>query len=149
LTDFADSNTFRNLLEAFSRSAQAAVRYQRFARTAEYEQRAELAELFARLAENETLYAHGHLDFIRATCDPLSHRPFGGSGDNLAAAAAGEHEDATGTLPIFSRMAEAEGLADVASWFRSLHDEKANTLRRLNSSRGLAADRPDVSDERL
>ena len=135
MVEFAESETFRNLVEFFSRSSQAAIRYQRFARTAEYEDRKELAELFTRLAENEALYAQGHLDFLRAVCDPLSQQPFGGSVANLEASAASEAEDAGGMLPHFSRIAEAEGLVDIASWFRSVGESKAGTLRRLESQR--------------
>lgn len=134
MVDLKDSETFRNLLELFSRDAQAAIRYQRFARTAEYEDCRELAELFRRLAENEALYAQGHLDFLRSVCDPISRQPFGHTVDNVAAALASETEDATTICPLFSRVAEAEGFVDIASWFRSIRASKAAAVSRLDAT---------------
>jgi rubrerythrin len=133
LPDFKDSQTLTNLVEQFSRDAQAMVRYRLFAQAAEYEGLREAAELFRRLAQNEAMYAEGHLEFIRAAYDPLSGQVFGQTVENLVAAAVAEQEDVGGLEPDFSRIAEHEGLSAIASWFRTVAVAKRDHLARLHA----------------
>jgi rubrerythrin len=133
LLDFKDSQTLGNLIEQLSRDAQSIVRYRLFARTAEYEGLSETADLFRRLAQNEAVYAEGHLEFIRAAYDPLSRRVFGQTVENLAAATLAEQEDVGGLDPDFARVAECEGFDAIASWFRTLAVAKREHLARLRA----------------
>lgn len=141
MPDFKDSQTLANLIEQFSRDAQAIVRYRLFARAAEYEGLREAADLFRRLAQNEAVYAEGHLEFIRAAYDPLSGHVFGETVDNLAAAASAEQQEVD-LEPDFSRIAEREGLVAIASWFRTIAVAKRAHLARLRAITRLTEPTP-------
>lgn len=133
MPDFKDSQTLGNLVEQFSRDAQSIVRYLLFARAAEYEGLREAADLFRRLAQNEAVYAEGHLEFIREAYDPVSGQAFGETADNLAAAVFSEEEDVASLDPDYARIAESEGLGAIASWFRTVALAKRDHLGRLRA----------------
>jgi rubrerythrin len=123
LIESKESRTLQNLIELFAREAQTLILYRRFASTAQHEGFPAVAELFERLAQNQTVLVEGHLDFLRMACDPLSGLPLGQTDDNLKAALAGE--EASGVLyPSAARTAEKEGYVDLASWFQTLAASK-------------------------
>src|SRR5689334_6873799 len=131
MIDLNDSTTFRNLLELFSRDSQSVIRYQLFARTAEYEGLRELAALFRRLSDNHMTFSEGHLDFIRTVCDPLSRHQLGRTVANVASAIATELDEGRTIYPSFSHTADAEGFVDVASWLRTVGNSKNATVTRI------------------
>jgi rubrerythrin len=133
VAEFKDSQTLTHLMDQFARDAQAMVRYRLFAQAAEYEGLREAADLFRRLAQNEAVYAEGHLEFIRAAFDPLSGLVFGQTVENLAAATVAEQDDVSGLEPDYSRVAESEGLSAIASWFRTVAVGKRDHLARLRA----------------
>lgn len=130
MIELKESKTLQNLMEFFARDAQTLILYHRFASTAKNEGHPAVAELFERLAQQQTVLVEGHLDFLRMAGDPLSGLPLGHTGDNLNAALTGE-EEAGMLYPSAVRMAENEGFADIASWFQTLVVSKKSHCSRL------------------
>ncbi|SRR6266436_366151 len=131
--ELKDSTTLKNLVELFAKEAQTLMRYRRFASTAKYEAFPKIAELFERLAQNQTVLVDGHLDFLRTVNDPLSGLPLGQTSDNLNAALASE--DALRRLyPLAAGTAEREGFVDIASWLRSTAASKKVHCERISAA---------------
>jgi rubrerythrin len=134
------SNTLQNLTLAFAREAQALIRYRQFANTARHEGFRAAADLFDRLAQNQELIVHGHLDFLRDLADPLTNLPLGSTRENVHAALAAELQDARDLYPAFSRAAEAEPAPILATWFSTLARAKDDNARRLENALSDTAD---------
>jgi rubrerythrin len=117
--------THDNLKHAFAREAAAKLRFHHFARVAEFEGHGELAALFREVADAQTGFADGHLDFLRAA-DPLDD-----SGTNLAAAIDEERAACASLSDAYTTTARAEGQHAIASWFESLARSKRSYLERL------------------
>jgi rubrerythrin len=131
--ELKESRTLKNLIELFAREAQTLICYQRFANTARHEGFTMIAEMFERLAQNQTVLVEGHLDFLRTVGDPLSGLPLGDTGDNLNAAFA--NEDSSGMLyQLASRTAEGEGFVDIASWLQSTEASKRLHRERISKA---------------
>jgi rubrerythrin len=110
--DLAGTQTLDNLKAALSGESQANRRYTLWKRIAELEGAPEsAAKAFERAAAEETAHALGHLAYMSA---------YGSTADNLAAAAAGEDNEATDMYPRFAEIAESEGFSEIAFYFRSL-----------------------------
>jgi len=110
--DLSGTQTLENLKAAFAGESQANRRYTLFLRIAELEGAPESAlAAFRRAAAEETAHALGHLAYMSG---------FGTSAQNLAAAAAGETDEATRMYPSFAETAEAEGYPEIAHYFRSV-----------------------------
>lgn len=93
------SKTNDDLKAAFAGESQANRRYLAFAKRADEEGYPQVARLFRAAAAAETYHAHNHLRAlgeIKATTE------------NLQAAIAGEHYEATEMYPAFVKDAEAE-----------------------------------------
>lgn len=133
MTELADSNTHRNLRAAFARESQNVVRYLWFAQAADIDGRPDLAALFRALADGETGHAHALLEHLAELGDPLTNEPIGDTGDNLAAAVAGESADAEEDYPTFAATARAEGHVAIAEWFDTLADAERRQLDRLRA----------------
>ncbi len=93
------SKTEENLKAAFAGESQANRRYLFFASKAEKEGHQAVARLFRAAAEAETVHARNHLDTMGG---------IGSTGDNLKAAAAGEHYEFTSMYPGFIEQAKTE-----------------------------------------
>lgn len=130
--ELKESRTLKNLIDLFAREAQALVRYRLFASTAKYEGFPEVAELFERLTQQQSVLVEGHLDFLRTVGDPLSGLPLGHTNHNLDAALASEDESET-LYPLAARTAENEGFVDIASWFQTLAASKKSHCNRIAS----------------
>ena len=115
-----DTQTLRNLKEAFAGESQANRRYLYFAKQADVEGHPDVAGLFRDTAEGETGHAHGHLEYIKQWGDPATGKPIGGTKLNLAAAIAGETYEYTEMYPGFAKTARTEGFEDIAEWFETL-----------------------------
>jgi rubrerythrin len=119
MTELSES-LFAELRRAFLAEAASTQRYSYFAQIAEIEGRLDVAKLFGELAESLTCVAHGHLDYLKLSGDPVTGGPIGESDQNLAAAMLGELDEASERYPALAEAAHGEGLADVASWFETL-----------------------------
>jgi len=120
MADLANSQTERNLKEAFAGESQANRRYLYFAQTADVEGYPDVAALFRSVAEGETGHAFGHFDFLKAVGDPVTGEPVGDTSANLRSAIAGETYEYTEMYPGFAKTARDEGFEDVAEWLETL-----------------------------
>ena len=105
------SKTEKNLMAAFAGESQARNKYTYFASVAKKEGYEQIAELFLKTANNEMEHAK------------LWFKHLGGIGDtlkNLAAAAAGEHEEWTEMYRKFADEAREEGFEAIAKQFEGV-----------------------------
>lgn len=120
MTELKGSKTHANLKEAFAGESMANRRYLFFARQADKENLAEVAELFRDTAEGETGHAFGHAEHLLAVGDPATDEPIGTTEQNLASAVAGETYEFTAMYPGFAATAREEGFDEIADWFSTL-----------------------------
>jgi ferredoxin hydrogenase len=125
--DLAGSKTLENLAAAFAGESQANRRYTLWKRVAELEGAPQSAlNAFERAAREETAHALGHLAYMGSV---------GTTAANLKAAAEGETYECTDMYPSFAQTAEAEGLDDVAQYFRRVgayeNDHRAEYVKAL------------------
>ena len=120
VSSLAGSRTEANLRAAFAHESQVNRRYLYFAQKADLEGLHEVAEVFRATAEGETSHAHGHLQFLEGSADPVSGEPFGPTAANLNAAIGGERRAAEDMYPEMARIAREEGFEQVAQWFEAL-----------------------------
>ncbi|TLM73414.1 MAG: rubrerythrin [Actinobacteria bacterium] len=109
--DLAGTKTFENLKAAFAGESRANRSYTLWARIARLEGANEAAAAFERAAAEETAHALGHLAYLGG---------YGATKANLEAAANGEDYEANEMYPAFAEQAEADGLPEIASYFRSV-----------------------------
>jgi ferredoxin hydrogenase len=106
------TKTLENLKAAFAGESQANRRYTLWKRIAELEGAPQSTlDAFDRAAREETAHALGHLAYIAGATS---------TSDNLKAAAEGEGYECTDMYPDFAATAEAEGLGDIAMYFRQV-----------------------------
>ena len=120
-----DTETRRNLEEAFSREAMANRRYLFFAEQADIEGFPAVASALRELADAEAGHANGLLEFLVGESAETA--------DNVTAALASEHEDATERYPTMAKAARAEGFGEIAEWFDSLAAAEAAQAARLQA----------------
>ena len=125
------TTTLDHLLAAFARESQANRRYLWFAQQADVEGRPEAAAAFRIIADGETGHALDLLDFLADVGDPVTGGPIGDTDDNLAAALAGETNDAVEGYERYAAVARDEGLGDVADFFEALTRAEARHAERL------------------
>ena len=128
------TQTEKNLLKAFAGESQARNRYDFFAKQAKKEGLEQIAAIFEETAENERSHAKQFFKFLEGgMVEITASYPAGVIGntlDNLKAAADGENEEWTHLYPEFARIAEAEGLKEVATAFKIISRiEKAHEER--------------------
>ena len=120
-----DSKTAKNLAFAFAGESQARTKYPYFASAARKEGYEQIAAIFEMTANNEKEHAK------------LWFKELDGIGDtaaNLAAAAAGEHEEWTQMYKQFAKEAEEEGYTELARRFERVaaiekrHEERYRKL---------------------
>ena len=102
------SKTEANLQHAFAGESQARNKYTYFASAARKEGYEQIAAIFEATANNEK--EHAKLWF-------KALGQIGNTAANLAAAAAGEHEEWTAMYKEFAETAKAEGFAELAAQF--------------------------------
>jgi rubrerythrin len=127
-----EGRTLGYLSDLIAREAQTVLRYRFCARAARLEGAQGAAALFDRLAQNQSIIADGHLDFLRNVGDPLTGQPLGSTREYLNAMRASESEEASRLYPAGASLAEAEGYTSVASWLRTLAASKRQNLVRLD-----------------
>ena len=125
MAELKGSKTEANLEFAFAGESQARNKYTYFASKAKKEGYEQIAALFLETAENEKEHAK------------IWFKLLGGIGDtaqNLAAAAAGEHEEWTAMYKEFAETARAEGFDAIADTFEGVaaiekdHEERYRAL---------------------
>jgi len=121
------SRTAENLLKAFAGESQARMRYTFYAKTAGKEGFKQIEEIFLETAENERMHAKL---FYKHLVAEMNGEPLGIQASypvaldttvrNLEFAANGENEEWSSLYPEFARVAEEEGLPQVARTFRGI-----------------------------
>jgi len=134
------TRTEKNLLAAFAGESQARNRYTYFAGQARKDGFVQIADIFIETAEQEKEHAKRLFKLLEGgEVEIACSFPAGVIGttlDNLKAAAVGEHHEHVSMYPEFAKIAEDEGLKDVAATFRAIAvAEKQHEKRYL----GLAA----------
>ncbi|MDR2927583.1 MAG: rubrerythrin family protein [Cytophagaceae bacterium] len=116
------TQTEQNLLKAFAGESQAKNRYAFFAKQARKDGFEQIAAFFEETAAQEEQHAKLFFRFLEGGMVEITATYpagiIGNTPENLAAAAAGEHEEWDELYPEFARVAEEEGFQKVASAFK-------------------------------
>ncbi len=138
--------TLENLTKAFIGESQARNRYTFYSKVARQEGYEQIAEIFLITAENEKEHAKRLFEHIQdlkkqngetleeIRVEALAPFVLGSTVDNLKAAIAGENYEYTDMYPSFSRVAEEEGLIDIANRLKAIavaeqhHEERYKKL---------------------
>ena len=132
-----DTKTEHNLKAAFAAESQANRRYLYFAQKADIEGHSDVSALFRSTAEGETGHAHGHLEYLETTGDPVTGLPIGGTSDNLKSAIAGEIHEYTDMYPGMARDAREEGFDEIADWMETLAKAERSHANRFQKALDL------------
>ena len=122
---YAETQTEKNLMEAFSGESQARNKYTYFASKAKKEGFEQISSLFLKTADNEKEHAKMWFKELEG---------IGNTAENLAAAAEGENYEWTDMYDGFAKTAEAEGFPELAEKFRMVaaiekaHEERYRAL---------------------
>ncbi len=118
------TKTEKNLLTAFAGESQARNRYTYFASQAKKEGFEQISGIFTETADNEKEHAKRLFKFLEGGEAEISASfPAGvisNTADNLNGAAAGENYEHTTMYPEFAKVADKEGLNEIAKVFRSI-----------------------------
>jgi rubrerythrin len=113
-----------NLLTAFAGESQARNRYTYFASAAKKEGYEQISAIFLETADNEKEHAKRFFKFLEGgEVEITASFPagvIGDAGQNLKAAAAGEHHEHTAMYPAFALIADEEGFTEIAAVFRAI-----------------------------
>jgi rubrerythrin len=124
MAELKGTQTEKNLLTAFAGESQARNRYTYFAGQAKKEGFVQISDIFTETANQEKEHAKRFFKFLEGGEVMIEGAfPAGTIGttvDNLKAAAAGEHYEHTEMYPGFAKVAEEEGLKEVAAVFRAI-----------------------------
>ena len=144
------TETEKNLLKSFAGESQARNRYTYFASKAKKEGYEQMAAVFEETANQEKEHAKRFFKFLEGG-DLMIEASFpagkiGTTLENLAAAAAGEHEEWTEAYPAMAETAEKEGFPEIAAVWRAIsvaekfHEERYQILHE-NLQKGEVFDR--------
>ncbi len=118
------TRTEKNLLKAFAGESQAKNRYEFASKVAKEEGYEQIAAIFLETASQEQQHAKRFFKFLEGgPLEITASYPAGKistTGDNLEAAAAGEHEEWSMLYPEFAKVAEEEGFKEVATAFKAI-----------------------------
>ncbi len=144
------TQTAANLARAFAGESQARNRYTFYASVARKEGHANLAAVFAEIAENERAHARAFFDLIieglgnvNAHVDAGYPFALGNTSENLQYAADGEKEEWTEVYPSFADIAKSEGYPEVEFIFRKIaviekdHEEQFRGYKKKLDSQTL------------
>jgi rubrerythrin len=128
------TKTEQNLLKSFAGESQARNRYTYFASVAKKEGYEQISAIFTETADNEKEHAKRFFKFLEGgDLEITATYPAGKIGttlENLAAAAAGEHEEHTILYPTFAKIADEEGFDEIASVYRFISTVEVEHERR-------------------
>lgn len=132
------TRTEQNLLKAFAGESQAKNRYEFAAKVAKEEGYEQISAIFLETAMQEQMHAKRFFSFLEGGMVEITAAYPAGktgiTGDNLAAAAAGEHEEWSELYPAFAKIAEEEGFKEIATAFKAIssaekvHEERYRKL---------------------
>lgn len=118
------SQTEKNLLTAFAGESQARNRYTYFSSAARKEGYVQISAIFEETANQEKEHAKRLFKFLQGGEVEISAAFPAGviatTSENLKGAAAGEDYETTTMYPNFAKVADEEGLKDIAAVFRSI-----------------------------
>ena len=140
------TRTEKNLMAAFAGESQARNRYTYFAGQAKKDGFVQIADIFLETADHEKEHAKRFFKFLEGgEVEIACAFPAGVIGvtlANLKAAAAGEHHEHATLYPGFAKIAEDEGLKDVAAAFQTISvAEKQHEKRYLDLAANIEAGR--------
>lgn len=123
------TQTEKNLLKAFAGESQARNRYTLFANKAKKEGYEQISAIFLETAEQERVHAKKFFSFLEGgELEITATFPAGVVGttvENLRASTAGEKEEWEELYPEFARVAEEEGLKEIATAFKMIAKAEA------------------------
>ncbi|OGS35682.1 MAG: rubrerythrin [Elusimicrobia bacterium RIFOXYB2_FULL_49_7] len=118
------TQTEKNLLASFAGESQARNRYTYFAGAAKKEGYIQIAKIFEETADNEKEHAKRMFKFLEGGMVQITASypagKIGTTDENLAGAAAGEHEEWTDLYPEFAKTARQEGFDKVAEMYEAI-----------------------------
>ncbi|NLN16533.1 MAG: rubrerythrin family protein [Firmicutes bacterium] len=124
MKELKGTRTEANLWAAFAGESQVRNKYTYFASVAKKEGYEQIAGLFLETAENEREHAK------------MFFKQLGGLGDtaaNLAAAAAGEHEEWSNMYKEFEQVAREEGFEEIANLFQEIAEVEEEHEKRFRA----------------
>jgi len=134
MKNLTGSQTEKNLIASFAGEAQARNRYTYFASKARSEGMIQISLIFEETANQEKEHAKRFFEQLQGgevmveTAFPAG--VIGSTGENLRAAAAGEHYEWTEMYPSFAKTAREEGFEDAAKiWEAIMVAEKQHEKR--------------------
>src|SRR5512133_2004567 len=138
MTGIKGTKTEKNLLKAFAGESQAKNRYEFAAKVAKEEGYEQISAIFLETAAQEQQHSKRFFSFLEGGMVEITASypagKTGTTGDNLAAAAAGEHEEWSELYPAFAKIAEEEGFKEIATAFKAIsaaekvHEERYRKL---------------------
>lgn len=123
------TKTIENLTKAFIGESQARNRYDFYAKIAKKEGFEQISGIFLITAENEKVHAKRLFEHIQELnedkaaefkVEASAPTTYGNTIENLKAAIAGENYEHTQMYPEFAKIAEEEGLQDIADRLRAI-----------------------------
>lgn len=128
------TRTIENLREAIQGEANAAARYDAFAKRADSEGYAQVAKLFRAAAESERIHRRNHETVMERLGEPLpqvqiNRVAVGSTRDNLQVPIKGERNEADEMYPKFISQAEKDDVAAAARSFKYARDAEAEHLK--------------------
>jgi len=128
------TQTEKNLLISFAGESQARNRYNFFAKVAKKEGFEQIAAIFLETGEQERQHAKKFFNYLEGGMVEITASypagMTGTTGENLLAAANGEHEEWSRDYPHFADVAESEGFANVAATWRKIATVEAQHEKR-------------------
>ncbi len=121
--DIKGSKTLNNIEESFVNEAKAIISYLIFADTATAEGNLEAAELFKRMAKNETEHAKAWFKYL--------YDMSGSTAENLSRSADSENCEWKTYYPEAAKTAKEEGLDEVAAMFERISSIECDHERRF------------------
>ncbi len=131
------TKTEQNLLKSFAGESQARNRYTYAAKVAQKEGYLQIADIFLETADNErqhakTMFKHLEGGMVEITA-AYPAGVIGSTEENLAAAAAGEHEEFVDLYPAFARDADEEGFSEIGAMYRAVANVESEHEKRYNA----------------
>jgi rubrerythrin len=126
MREFKETKTYENLMAAFAGESQARNKYTYYASKAKKEGYIQISKIFEETAANEK--EHAEIWF-------KSFHGIGGTAENLADAAAGEHAEWTEMYLNMAKEARDEGFPEIAAAFEMVgsiekkHEERYRKLK--------------------
>lgn len=131
------TKTEKNLMLSFAGESQARMRYTYFASVAKKEGYEQISAIFTETADQEKEHAKRFFKFLEGGNVEITGTfpagVIGTTAENLAAAAAGEHEEWVDMYPQFADVAEAEGFVEIANVFRKIATVEAEHEKRYRA----------------